>query len=247
MINIHAKVLKTGNHICRADVCYKGRIGKLGFCRMLFWHWVQYTTKKGERGARRQHGMPLLPRWNGTRDPPVHAAPPQYGLPAFEVNHPFYIKMCPAIYLGPGCNHDLGVLLRLPPSLLVSGQPRHDTKVSPVLLEPGSLSSSSFGDISVHSSTSNRALNGTMLSPPFSQPGNSNNSLLGGTSAQCSTSPLANASQASPSKVFGVAESDVEREKLIESMIETMVAHEYYCAAYASKDQPHTESLLLVT
>ena len=55
MTNIHAKVLKTGNHICRADVCYKGRIGKHGFCRMLFWHWVQYTTKKGERGARRQH------------------------------------------------------------------------------------------------------------------------------------------------------------------------------------------------
>ena len=27
---------KTGNHVCRPDVCHKGRIGKRGFCRMLF-------------------------------------------------------------------------------------------------------------------------------------------------------------------------------------------------------------------
>ena len=46
-------VLKTGNHVCRADVCHKGRIGKLGFCRMLFWHWVRYTRETGEEAARR--------------------------------------------------------------------------------------------------------------------------------------------------------------------------------------------------
>ena len=47
-VDVLAGTLKTGNHVCRADVCHKGRIGKLGFCRMLFWHWVRMTTKKGE-------------------------------------------------------------------------------------------------------------------------------------------------------------------------------------------------------
>ena len=37
--DVNAGCLKCGNHECRRDVCYKGRIGKQGFCRMLFWHW----------------------------------------------------------------------------------------------------------------------------------------------------------------------------------------------------------------
>ena len=43
-----AGTLKTGNHVCRPDVCHKGRIGKTGFCRMYFWHWVRRNVKKDE-------------------------------------------------------------------------------------------------------------------------------------------------------------------------------------------------------
>eukprot|EP00973_Karenia_brevis_P047487 6593497-Karenia_brevis.AAC.1 len=35
------------------------------------------------------------------------------GLPAVEINHPFHFKMTPSMMLGPQCNHDLGILLRV--------------------------------------------------------------------------------------------------------------------------------------
>ena len=39
--------IKVGSHVCLPHVCFKGRgCGRLGFCRMLFWHWTQITTKK---------------------------------------------------------------------------------------------------------------------------------------------------------------------------------------------------------
>ena len=38
---------KTGNHVCRPDVCHKGSIGKKGFCRMMFWHWTRFVDSKG--------------------------------------------------------------------------------------------------------------------------------------------------------------------------------------------------------
>ena len=41
-------------------------------------------------------------------------SPPFAGAPALETTHPFHFKMNPAILLGPVCNHDLGVLLRIP-------------------------------------------------------------------------------------------------------------------------------------
>ena len=81
---------------------------------MLFWHWAKYRKKEGGVGAVRRHGVPLQPRWSGQGAPPVHAAPPFQGLPALEVNHPFHFKMTPSMLLGPRCNHDLGILLRLP-------------------------------------------------------------------------------------------------------------------------------------
>ena len=44
---------------------------------------------------------------------PMSAVPPFHGSPALETTHPFHFKMCPAMLLGPKCNHDLGVLLRM--------------------------------------------------------------------------------------------------------------------------------------
>ena len=73
---------KTGNHVCRADVCHKGRIGRKGFCRMFFWHWARRAGKSGEDVASICHGFRLQPRWNGTGPMPLYSAPPFHGLPA---------------------------------------------------------------------------------------------------------------------------------------------------------------------
>jgi hypothetical protein len=44
---VNTGAINTGNHVCLPHVCFKGRgVGKLGFCRMFFWHWTQITTKK---------------------------------------------------------------------------------------------------------------------------------------------------------------------------------------------------------
>ena len=114
-MEVNTHVLRAGNHVCRSDVCHKGRIGRQGFCRMSYWHWVRFITKAGELGARRAHGLQLQPRWDGVGYPPVENAPPHAGQVMFEINHPFYFKLSPPMMLGPRCNADLGVLLRLPP------------------------------------------------------------------------------------------------------------------------------------
>ena len=112
--SIMASTRKTGNHVCRPDVCHKGKHGKKGFCRFLFWHWTKSVDDKGKLVAKRSHGNALQTRWDGTSAPPVHQNQPLRGCPALEITHPFHFKMTPGIMLGPSCNHDLGVLLRFP-------------------------------------------------------------------------------------------------------------------------------------
>ena len=109
-----AATRKSGSHVCRSDVCHKGKLGRTGFCRMSFWHWVRGVSKKGEVAAVRAHGLQLQRRWGGMGPIPVHETPPSCGAARLETVHPFHIKMTPGIYLGPRCNHDLGVLLRFP-------------------------------------------------------------------------------------------------------------------------------------
>ena len=104
---------KVGNHVCRPDVCHKGRLGKRGFCRMFFWHWARHLDTKKGLMAKMCHGLQLHSRWDGRGAPPLHSSPPWIGLPAVETVHPFHFKLCPSMLLGPYCNHDLGVLLRL--------------------------------------------------------------------------------------------------------------------------------------
>ncbi|CAK0905228.1 unnamed protein product, partial [Prorocentrum cordatum] len=110
---IFSRTRKTGNHVCRPAVCYKGRLGKKGFCRMHYWHWAcQTDAKTGKDIAKRQHGLELHARWDGTGELPILRYPPHVGLPALETTHPFHFRLNPAIMLGPQCNHDLAVLLR---------------------------------------------------------------------------------------------------------------------------------------
>ena len=164
---INTGVLKTGNHVCLPHVCFKGRgVGKFGFCRMHFWHWVQAQKKKGGLGALRVHGLQLRQRWNGVGDPPVCNAPPMSGLPALEMNHPFHFKLTPSMMLGPRCNHDLGILLRFPLRALSADSGSH------------------------------------------------------------------------------LPESEAACEAALGSMIQGMVAREFYCSNYSTKEQPHIEGLL---
>ena len=127
---------KTGSRVCRADVCHKGRIDRLGFCRMLFWHWAKSVTEAGERRAQRMHGLSLQASWNGVGIPTIHTSPPLKGSIALEVNYPFHFKMTPSMLQGPMCNHDLGILLRLP--------------LSPKLLETVPARAGASGDLKEH-------------------------------------------------------------------------------------------------
>jgi hypothetical protein len=140
LLDTHAAVLSFGNHTCRPDVCHKGRgAGRLGFCRMMFWHWAKVVNKNGEDVAKRRHGLLLQPHWDGIGRPPLQPLP-HIGAVALEVNHPFYMKMHPAIALGPRCNHDVGVLLRLPlpPIAKNSSEPSQSTDLCPAAT-PGQL------------------------------------------------------------------------------------------------------------
>ena len=148
-----------GNHVCRPDVCHKGHIGRKGFCRMYFWHWARSVNKVGQASAVRQHGLLLHKHWDGQGVPPISASAPSTGLPELETNHPFHFKMNPAVLLGPKCNHDVGVLLRLPVQTITGGRPS-------------------------------------------------------------------------------------TREAACEAMLDAMGDHEFYCAAYSSKDAPHIGGLL---
>ena len=80
---------------------------------MHFCHYYKHVDpEKGEQ-AKRCHGLQLQERWDGAGKPPLQTTPPFRGLPALEVTHPFHIKLTPSMFMGPKCNHDLGILLRI--------------------------------------------------------------------------------------------------------------------------------------
>ena len=110
----NAGSISCGNHLCMPQVCFQGRWAKLGFCRMIFWHWRACVSAKRKAVVKRAHGHLLQPRWDQEGFPPIITSPPQAGMPALERNHAYHFKMTPGLMLGPRCNHDLGILLRLP-------------------------------------------------------------------------------------------------------------------------------------
>jgi hypothetical protein len=106
---------KNSNHTCWPKTCHKGRWKKIGFCRMHYWHWRKVKNTKGKPVIKRVHGHALQRRWCDDKDlPPVVDVPPQAGMPALERNHCYHGKMTPGVMLAARCNHDLGILLRLP-------------------------------------------------------------------------------------------------------------------------------------
>ena len=63
---------------------------------------------------KRMHGKAWQSRWNRCGIPPVHTLPPLRGMPALERTHPYHYKMSAGTILGPRCNHDLGIVAKLP-------------------------------------------------------------------------------------------------------------------------------------
>ena len=125
--------------------------------------WVQCISDKGEATAVRAHGLQLQPRWSGIGKLPVHTVPPFRGAPAFEVSHPFHIKMSPGIYLGPRCNHDLGVLLRFPTALPAALQRGSKAAEPSKPAQLGAVSTRSSGSAPCSSSS----LHGTPVEAPL--------------------------------------------------------------------------------
>jgi len=109
-----------GNHKCMPRVCLKGKHGKKGLCRFLFWHWCLKPSRKDamKQVIKRIKGRKLVARWSWNASkpelPPVDTDPPQRGMPSLETNHGFTCRFTPAGSLGACTNHDMNPLLRLP-------------------------------------------------------------------------------------------------------------------------------------
>eukprot|EP00973_Karenia_brevis_P078086 10845900-Karenia_brevis.AAC.1 len=112
--DVHIGSVQFGNHICLPRVCHKGRWAKLGFCRMLYWHWRMHVNEKGNHVMKRAHGLRLQASGPHRLLPPVQSCPPNPGTPLLEITFPFFFKLAPAVLFGARCNHDLGIFLRLP-------------------------------------------------------------------------------------------------------------------------------------
>ena len=308
---------KFGNHRCRSTVCHKNRGGQRGFCRMLFWRWRKVRNDKNKIVMQRFHGRQLCPRWNGVGLPPVLELPPHACQPALERHHHFHYKMTPGAVLGPRCNHDVGLLLRLPKNL-----PAHvSTEVSDVhchSLRCGAASSGEGatpcaqtrraagvdGDVTGARAAESHAASSVLPVVGEDEPsaalameirssvqgcaavhspatprgcGNSEAEESGERAGRASSvlpivgeeEPSAALAMEIQSSVQGCAavhspatprgsgnckaeesgeradrEASVALDECVGAMVETQNDHEFYCEAYASKEQPHAEGLL---
>ena len=113
----YAGTKRFGNHKCRKNICLKRKGGKKykrQQCRFRYWHFEKVLSKTKEPRMRRVPGRQLATVWDGQGLPPVHAHPPEIGLPALECTWPYHFKASFGTLLGARCNHDVGVLGRLP-------------------------------------------------------------------------------------------------------------------------------------
>ena len=113
------------SHECRPDVCHKGKVGKMGYCRLMFWQW-KYVIKNRGTEWKRVHGKQLVPKPDPSMNVPINDIPPNVGKALVQQHHPFFIKCNPCILHGGRCNHDVGPLIRLPRASVVD--PSHLTE-----------------------------------------------------------------------------------------------------------------------
>ena len=95
-------------HECRPRTCHKGHLGRLGFCRLGYWHWRDVSAWTQPSTWQRCHGLPLLP------SPTIGSTPPHRGLLLPERHHPFHTRFNYAVLGTAKCNHDVSILVRAP-------------------------------------------------------------------------------------------------------------------------------------
>ena len=114
LYDLRASVLYSGLlHCCQPKTCYKGKIGKRGYCRLSFWHWLPLSFHVWERC----HGIELCPA------PLLGTKPPHIDAFQTERHHQFFGRMNPIILATCKCNHDISTLLRFPADYLQSPDP----------------------------------------------------------------------------------------------------------------------------
>lgn len=121
LFDLRGSVLHSGLlHSCKEKTCYKGKLGRRGYCRLGFWHWLDISSPDHPHTWERCHGIALCP------EPTLGVQPPS--LHAFETirHHQFFGRMNPAILATTKCNHDVSLLLRFPPCAIDAPDPVAD-------------------------------------------------------------------------------------------------------------------------
>lgn len=109
LYDLRHSVLHSGLlHTCRRGTCDKGLLGRLGFCRLGFWHWEDVSTAESPHTWQRQHGHALCAR------PSLGSSPPATDFFQTERHHCFFGRVNPVILLCVKCNHDVSLLQRFP-------------------------------------------------------------------------------------------------------------------------------------
>ena len=75
LFDLRGSVLHSGLlHSCKEKTCYKGKLGRRGYCRLGFWHWLDISSPDHPHTWERCHGIALCPEPTlGVQPPSLHA------------------------------------------------------------------------------------------------------------------------------------------------------------------------------
>ena len=108
LIDLRHAALHSCLHRCRRKTCHKGRLGKLGYCRLGFWHWRDVSAHTAPDTFQRVHGHQLQAA------AAISEAPLRAGELLPQRHHPYHCRFNPAILALTKANHDVSILIRSP-------------------------------------------------------------------------------------------------------------------------------------
>ena len=109
LFDLRNSVVQSGLlHTCKPKSCAKGKMGKLGYCRLGFHHWLDISTPGHPYTWERCHGRELVPL------PHLGTQPPNIGAFLTQRHHQYFGRIHPGILAHCKCNHDISLLLRFP-------------------------------------------------------------------------------------------------------------------------------------
>ena len=116
LFDLRNTILQSGLlHSCKPKTCSKGKLGKLGYCRLGFHHWLDISSPLQPHTWERCHGMQLVPT------PILGTHPPHIDAFLTERHHQYFGRLNPCILTHCKCNHDVSILLRFPANMSPSG------------------------------------------------------------------------------------------------------------------------------